>query len=202
VSTPEDPFASPEPGDTPPPSPPQPPTSPPAPSSPTAPTSPTAPPYGGSPQGQPPYAAPSYGQPTYGQPPYGQPTYGQAQPPYGGYPAARKTNGLAIAALVCSLAAFVTCISAPVGLVLGLVALSQIKKTGEDGRGLALAGAWIGGVVTALAVIGAIVLVAVSVWFVDEVDKIDGECDRNTSTQQQYDRCMEDRFNDRFGIDG
>jgi hypothetical protein len=44
-----------------------------------------------------------------------------------------KTNTLAIIAIICSI------IIAPVGLVLGIVALSQIKKTKEGGHGLALA---------------------------------------------------------------
>ena len=39
---------------------------------------------------------------------------------------------------------------APLGLVFGFVARSQIKKTGEDGDGLALAGIIIGGIFTLL----------------------------------------------------
>jgi hypothetical protein len=38
---------------------------------------------------------------------------------------------------------------APVGLVLGIVARKQIRRTGEDGDGLALAGIIVGGIVTA-----------------------------------------------------
>lgn len=59
-------------------------------------------------------------------------------PPYPAYPpyppAPRGTNGMAVAALVC---AFVL---APLGIVFGHVSLSQIKRSGEDGRGLAIAG--------------------------------------------------------------
>jgi hypothetical protein len=39
---------------------------------------------------------------------------------------------------------------APAGLILGIIARKQIRQTGEDGEGLALAGIIIGGIVTAL----------------------------------------------------
>ena len=42
----------------------------------------------------------------------------------------------------------------PVGLVLGIVARRQIRQTGEQGDGLALAGIIVGGIGTALAVLG------------------------------------------------
>jgi hypothetical protein len=41
---------------------------------------------------------------------------------------------------------------APAGLILGIVARRQIRSTGEDGEGLALAGIIVGGIVTALVV--------------------------------------------------
>ena len=74
-------------------------------------------------------------------------------PPYGGYPppyGPRPTNTLAIVSLVC---AFVI---APLGIVFGHISLSQIKRSGEDGRGLAIAGLVLGYVIT---VLGTIVLV-------------------------------------------
>lgn len=61
-----------------------------------------------------------------------------------------QTNTLAIIALISSF--FISVL----GIVLGHIALSQIKKTGEQGRGLALAGTIIGYVITAF---GAIALV-------------------------------------------
>lgn len=61
-------------------------------------------------------------------------------------------NPLAIAALVCSL------ILAPLGIIFGHISLSQIKRTGQDGRGLAIAGLAIGYVGTALSTIGLIVV--------------------------------------------
>jgi hypothetical protein len=39
---------------------------------------------------------------------------------------------------------------APAGLVLGIIARKQIRQTGEEGSGLALAGIIIGGIATAL----------------------------------------------------
>lgn len=91
-----------------------------------------------------------------GQPPYGGGMPPQApQPPQGPPPAApQKTNTLAIVAFI---AAFLVSI---VGIILGHIALSQIKKTGEGGRGLALAGTIIGYVLTFIGlIVGVIVLI-------------------------------------------
>ncbi|MEJ7584991.1 MAG: DUF4190 domain-containing protein [Acidimicrobiales bacterium] len=98
--------------------------------------------------------------------PYGTGGWGPypIQPP-------RKVNGLAIAALCTSIGAVLftfTCgigiIAGPVGAILGHVSLGQIKRSGEEGRGLALAGVIIGWALTALAaaVIVLFTVVAVS----------------------------------------
>jgi hypothetical protein len=42
---------------------------------------------------------------------------------------------------------------APAGIVLGVIARKQIRQTGEDGDGLALAGIIVGGIFTALFVL-------------------------------------------------
>lgn len=81
----------------------------------------------------------------------------QPPPPGGpGYPVqpnpSEKTNTLAIVALISAF--FISVL----GIILGHIALSQIKKTGEGGRGLALAGTIIGYVITA---IGAIITISV-----------------------------------------
>ncbi|MEB0274837.1 DUF4190 domain-containing protein, partial [Cryobacterium sp. 5B3] len=83
-------------------------------------------------------AAPAYGAPdTYGQQQYGQPQqYGQQ--PYGQPLAQDKYNVLAIVSLV---SAFFVSLAA---IITGHIALSQIKKTGEKGRGLAIAGLVLG----------------------------------------------------------
>lgn len=62
----------------------------------------------------------------------------------------RRTNVLAIIGLI--LAIFFPL----VGAIVGHVALSQIKKTGEDGRGLALAAVIVGWSLTGLAIVGLI----------------------------------------------
>ena len=64
-----------------------------------------------------------------------------------------KTNTLAIVSLVVAL--FVPLL----GAILGHVAMGQIKKTGEQGRGIALAGVIIGWVFTALAILAAFLYV-------------------------------------------
>lgn len=110
---------------------------------------PPNPPQGASPSGYggpaPGYPPPGYGQAGYGEPGYPPPGYGP--PP--GYPPAygRPTNTMAILALVMAF------VFAPAGLILGIVARRQIRQTGEDGDGLALAGIIVGGIVTTIFVL-------------------------------------------------
>ncbi|MEW1833446.1 DUF4190 domain-containing protein [Microbacterium sp. NPDC079995] len=89
-----------------------------------------------------PYAQPSYGQ-QYGQPAYGQQPYGQAA--YG-YAPARPNNVLAIISLVASIAGLtlVPFIGSIAGVITGHMSLKQLKTSGENGRGMALAGTIIG----------------------------------------------------------
>ncbi|GGF20063.1 DUF4190 domain-containing protein [Subtercola lobariae] len=77
--------------------------------------------------------------------------------PYGAAPSpvAPRTNILAIVSLVVSIVGFTV-----VGIVIGFIALSQIKRTGEGGRGLAIAGIVIGFIELILGVILIIVWVA------------------------------------------
>jgi hypothetical protein len=95
------------------------------------------------PYGQPGFVPPGYAPPGYAPPGYGQPGY---PPPGYGYPPVyvRPTNTMAILALVMAF------VFAPAGLILGIVARKQIRQTGEDGDGLALAGIIVGGIVTAI----------------------------------------------------
>jgi uncharacterized protein YacL len=82
----------------------------------------------------------------------------QYQPQYQGYaPAPAKTNALAIAALISSF--FISL----VGVVLGHVALNQIKTTGEGGRGLAIAALVIGYVSIVVYSILAVMLMGLSI---------------------------------------
>jgi hypothetical protein len=113
------------------------------------------------------YGAPAYGAPAAPQQGYPQaPTYGaQGYPaqPYGYAPPA-KTNTMAIVSLILSIAGLVIVpfIGSLVGAILGHVSLGQLKTSGEQGRGLAVAGVIIGWVGLALAIIGTIAIVA---WF-------------------------------------
>lgn len=60
------------------------------------------------------------------------------------------TNGKAIAALICALAGLACCgLPSVAGLVFGVIAMRETRRTGQDGYGLALAGAVIGGLITA-----------------------------------------------------
>ncbi|MDH6607571.1 hypothetical protein M2164_003206 [Streptomyces sp. SAI-208] len=101
--------------------------------------SPAPDPYGPPPPGQQPYGQQSYGQQSYGQQSYGQPygppyqTWGQGYSPYA---RPSSVNGLAVASLVLG----VLCCFPAVGLVLGVIALAQIRKKGQSGKGLAIAG--------------------------------------------------------------
>ena len=93
-------------------------------------------------------AAPQYPPPGYGPPGYGAAGYPPPGYPPPGYPHyGRPTNTMAILALVMAF------VFAPAGLVLGIVARRQIRRTGEEGNGLALAGIIIGGIVTAIFVL-------------------------------------------------
>jgi hypothetical protein len=72
-----------------------------------------------------------------------------------------KTNGLALASLICGLAPFIFGPPAAIpAIVFGHVARHQIKRTGEQGAGLALAGLILGWVTVILVIV---LIVAMSV---------------------------------------
>lgn len=124
-----------------------------------------SPAYGGYPQPQ--YPQPQYPQPQHGapQPQYGapQPQYGSSFPPppggyfpppeYGapyptgyGYPSTPPigTNSMAVFSLVASVVGLLCGIGSIIGIGLGAIAIKQIKKTGQRGYGLAVAGIVVG----------------------------------------------------------
>jgi hypothetical protein len=74
--------------------------------------------------------------------------------PYGP-PPQRGTNGFAIAALVLGLIGGMI-----LGAILGFVALAQIRRSGQQGRGLAIAGIITSGIWTLLFAIGVIAAIA------------------------------------------
>src|SRR5581483_9312415 len=94
----------------------------------------TEPPSGGYPPPPPPEGYPP-------PPPAGQggypppPAYGSAQP-------TGKTNGMAIGSLVASLFGLVC----GIGSIIGIVALNQVKQSGEGGKGMAQAGIIVGAI--------------------------------------------------------
>ncbi|MGW6905249.1 DUF4190 domain-containing protein [Streptomyces sp. NPDC054940] len=94
-----------------------------------------------------PYAQGAPGAPgPYAYQPYGP--YGPQGPhgPYSPYGSQAPVNGVAIGALVLGILCFVPAL----GLVLGLIALAQIKKKGERGKGMAVAGSILSSVGLAL----------------------------------------------------
>ncbi|MEU1037571.1 DUF4190 domain-containing protein [Streptomyces sp. NPDC005551] len=93
------------------------------------------PPPPGSERSQGPYP-PQYPQAPYPQTPYPQRPYQAWGQGYSPYNRPAPVNGLAIVALVLG----VLCFLPAMGLVLGIVALRQIKRRGERGTGLAVGG--------------------------------------------------------------
>jgi hypothetical protein len=76
-----------------------------------------------------------------------------------------KTSGLAIAALILSVLFFIP-LCAPIGVILGIVALVKLNKTKEKGKGLAIAAIIIGSLVTIVQIIILIMIFAVVGMFV------------------------------------
>ncbi len=89
--------------------------------------------------------------------PYAAP---EPQQPYSAQPAGPKTNVLAIIALI---GGFVIPLA---GIIVGFIALNQIKTTGEAGRGLAIAGIVVGFVVGALTLLAIAVSLIIPLMFV------------------------------------
>ena len=111
-------------------------------------------------------------------------------PQPGGYPPPagklQETNGLAIATLVMGIIAFV-----PVALVLGVIALVQIKRRGDRGRGLAIAGMAIAGAWVVVAIVAFAVLVT-NLAGRDALGRID-EAGLINEIDLQPGDCLEDR---------
>ena len=87
---------------------------------------------------------------------YGSDPYYSQQPPavqhhyYSSAPVSPPTNGMATASLVCGLIGFVACgLTSVLAIIFGHIAHSQIRRTGEGGHGMAVAGLILGYLVTA-----------------------------------------------------
>ncbi|MBT2506170.1 DUF4190 domain-containing protein [Streptomyces sp. ISL-98] len=98
------------------------------------------------------------------------------QPP----PQRPKTNGLAVAALVVG----IVCCVPPLGLILGIIALSQIKKRGDSGKGMAIAGVVLSAISTLLVLLAVATGGVTGAWrdFKDGVQEGVGEASRSRST--------------------
>lgn len=121
-----------------------------------------------------------HGQPSSQNPYQGQQPAYQGQP-YGGQPAYQGQNGapgqrntLALVSLILGIAGFVTSISSIAAIVTGHIALSQIKKRGEEGRGMALTGLILGYVVLVLSIIAIIAAVVLFGAIASNPDLYDG----------------------------
>jgi Domain of unknown function (DUF4190) len=129
---------------------------------PVEPSAPQADPYAAVdyPTGYAPLPPPVYPPPAVGGYPTGYPGYH----PYDPYPQGKPygTNGKAIAALVIAVVGLTFCgLPSIGGLILGIIGMRECKRTGQDGYGIALAGAIIGGLVTVLWVLYLVVVVGV-----------------------------------------
>ena len=94
---------------------------------------------------------PVYPNPYAGYP--GYPGYPSGSNPYDPYRPTKPpgTNGKAIAALITSLLGLPCCgLPSIAGVILGVIAMRETRRTGQDGYGIALAGAIIGGLVIAI----------------------------------------------------
>src|SRR5262245_49322539 len=89
--------------------------------------------------------------PTYMSPYHGQPT----NPYQPGFAPAASTNGFAIASLVLGILGV-----SLLGLIFGIIAMGQTKRSGQRGRGLAIAGVTLSTVwlVAALGLVAAVLI--------------------------------------------
>lgn len=111
------------------------------------------------PDGAPP--PPPYGPPQPG--PYGYAPYGYPYPP-----PRQPTNTLAILALVFAF------VCAPAAIVMGVIARRQIRRTGEQGQGMATAGLVMGIVFTVLSVIWIAVALTLFAHAVHDINQQNG----------------------------
>ena len=149
----------------------------------------------GQPQAIPPagYTAP----PAPPAPPASSAPYGQ-QPAPQPQPQAPKTNTLAIVSLVSAF--FISLLA----IVLGHISLSQIKKTGEGGRGLALAGTILGYVFSFGWIVVIIAVVASAAFVASNVDSIEAEIQQQLEEMEESGELPDEFFGegDEFAPEG
>ena len=98
-------------------------------------------------------------QPMYPVYPQAPPVYPYYQAPAYQLPAyrVRQTNGLAVASMILGIL-WLYWLGSVLALIFGLVAIAQIKRKDQDGMGMAIAGAILGGV--GIGVLALIIIVA------------------------------------------
>lgn len=80
------------------------------------------------------------------------------------FPPPPGTNGKAVTALVCALAGLMCCgLTSLIALILGPIAMSETKRTGQNGRGMALAAVIISGLTVGAWVVYILVYTVVEV---------------------------------------
>lgn len=83
-----------------------------------------------------------------------------------GYYPPRRTNGVAVAALITAF------LFSPAGIVLGIIARKQIRQTGEEGWGMATAGLIVGAVLTVLWLLAIVAWIVLVVWLYREAGNL------------------------------
>jgi hypothetical protein len=132
--------------------------------------------------------APEYAPPGYVPPPPNPqqtyPPYGIPPPPPPPYPA---TNGKAVAALVLGALSIPLCLLSVLDLVLiipavvlGSVAISEAKRPGATGRGMATAG-------FVCALVGAVLAMTITVWIYPKVARCQNDYPRGST---EYNTCI------------
>lgn len=88
--------------------------------------------------------------------PYAQPMY-----QYGPAATVLPNESLSVPAMVLSLVGLMCGVTAPVGAIMGFISLKRIKKSGGTlgGRGLAMTGAIVGSIISALMIIYIVVII-------------------------------------------
>lgn len=95
-----------------------------------------------------------------------------------------QTNSMAIAALVSSL------VMSPLGVVFGHISLSQIRRTGEQGKGLAIAGLVIGYLGSALMLFYLIATLVFIGWLKSSIDGFESDIASYTTTTTSPSRTL------------
>ncbi|MFC7545172.1 DUF4190 domain-containing protein [Plantactinospora sp. GCM10030261] len=122
----------------------------------------SSPPQSGPPQ----YAAPS----APPMPPAPAGPMAPGYPAYGYPPAAPPTNSMALASMILSLVGIATCVCAPIGAILGHVALRQLRERGEGGESMAKAGIIVGWIVTGLYLLAIVGYVIFIIWVIGQAE--------------------------------